>query len=181
MRNLLRLIVFILVAQTVLPQPSVRRTRYRNFAAESGAGWHSSAFLGETCKSASVTGTTLTITCQDSDNNDYNIEFTATDSGSGTDTVLNGASFDSSNQTITLTTSAGDSYDIDLSAFTTLAEVTAAISSEGLTAVATTARLSGDGTSADPLDIPDGAVTKSKQATDAQVTANPSRAPTDPN
>ena len=152
MRNLLRLIVLILVAQTVLPQPSIRRTRYRNYAAEEGAGWHSSAFLGETCKSASVTGTTLTITCQDADNTEYEITFTATDGGTGTDTVLDEAEFDSATQTITLTTSAGDSYEIDLSAFTTLAEVAAAI----------------------PLNIPDGAITKVKLASDAQVTANPS-------
>ena len=81
---------------------------------------------GAFVKAASVTGSTLTLTLQGVDNLSTTITFSAV-GGTGSDGVLNSAAYDPTSKLITLATSEGGSFELDLSDLQNLAEAVALI------------------------------------------------------
>ena len=127
-RLLLLFVVGALVsAQTV----EIRRTRYQNYPAETGAGWHASGFLGEYVKSTGLNEQgNLVIVSQDANSVEQTAIYVLGGGGGMSDGVITGATLNTGNQTLTITTSLGGSIPVNLSAFTNAAEVAAAITAQ---------------------------------------------------
>ena len=98
-------------------------------AAYPGVGVKTDALVGTYIKSATVSSNTLTLVVQDTTSASHrSVTFTPVfDATLGNDGVLSDASFDLTTQALTLTLSDNTEFDVPLGGFTTVAEVSAAI------------------------------------------------------